>query len=788
MDLRELHLHWGESSYRGRRYRSYALARAYREDGKNKKEVVLKLGKLSDDEAERWKLLLRAAKRPDATITTLEDVVCQAHFDFLDVAVVNAIWDEWRLDDVFPAKGKKKVDIAAIARILTINRCLDPLAKSQVPRWFQRSALPALLQIKADDLNPSRIFRELEAIEDCKEQIASHVYAQIKRQKPGALDKVFYDLSSSVFHGSKCTLVKWGRAKDGYDYHAVIALVVDKDGVPFYWEVLPAGTSDAKTIEWLLKSLKTRFAVGSTTLVFDRGMVSDRNLSLLEAENIKYISALDKPQIEETSGLEFKSVLDWNSEDIEARVAAHPRFQRFDDVTYYRDVDRHLDDSSHGELLAKAQGLGKRELETLLSGIAPRPPQRDVIRPIAAPKPKALPAAALKFDAPADEEKEMTSTGAATGETPPASRCDALPERQVTPLRLAGMTSDACTTRQTPPPAPPELVQISFTAKAELAKKLRRAQDLLAHRLPDGRLEDVFDAALQALLERVDPLLRAKRRAAREEKRRQQHDDTKEQSQTSSCPGASRAGDARTQTQALFDTAAQQAPSSQDRPCPATPPSTDAQAQAPLDPPTPQSRTARRRSFPAAERYACHRLQWRNSYGRATARRGPRHALWRRFRCGRFRVAESRGRSSSPVLGVAHTRASTTARRPVASWTGLPASIAEFVRTSPRTQKSTSPRDCPPEDIDHRPPRPQARTVPPLRWRGPCGQATAAPDGHPPWKGCAPADCRFACPPSVEPLAPRSAPRWGDMRLGLTIHLASLAPQRVGSRRRPPRR
>jgi hypothetical protein len=263
-----------------------------------------------------------------------------------------------------------------------------------------------------------------------------------------------------------------------------------------------------------------------------------------------------------------------------------------------------LDDSNHGELLAKAQGLGKRELETLLSGIAPRPPQRDVIRPVASPKPKAPPAAALKFDAPADEEKGMISTGAATGETPAASRCDVLPERQETPLRLAGMTSDTCTTRQTLSPATPELVQISFAAKAELAKKLRRAQDLLAHRLPDGRLEDVFDAALQALLERVDPLLRAKRRAAREEKRRQKHDDKNEQSQTSSCPGPSRVGDVRTQARAPFDTAAQQAPSSQDCPCPATPPSTDAQAQAPLDPSTAQSRAARRRSFPAAERYA----------------------------------------------------------------------------------------------------------------------------------------------------------------------------------------
>jgi len=50
MNLKELHLHWRSSTYRGRIYRSYSLARAYREDGKNKKEIVLPLGKLSEQE------------------------------------------------------------------------------------------------------------------------------------------------------------------------------------------------------------------------------------------------------------------------------------------------------------------------------------------------------------------------------------------------------------------------------------------------------------------------------------------------------------------------------------------------------------------------------------------------------------------------------------------------------------------------------------------------------------------------------------------------------------------
>ena len=44
MELEKLHLHWRVSQYQGKTYRSYSLARARRQDGKNRKEIVLKLG------------------------------------------------------------------------------------------------------------------------------------------------------------------------------------------------------------------------------------------------------------------------------------------------------------------------------------------------------------------------------------------------------------------------------------------------------------------------------------------------------------------------------------------------------------------------------------------------------------------------------------------------------------------------------------------------------------------------------------------------------------------------
>jgi len=340
MDLAKLHLHWGESQYQGKTYRSYSLARAYREDGKNRKETVVKLGKLSDREANRWRDILQMVRNPDAFMTTADDLVVMNRYSYLDVSVVHAIWDEWGLDDVFKHNGRKDIDVAAIARILTVNRCLDPLAKSRTPGWFRGTALPWIMDAHPDSINTSRIFRELEVIEGHKESICEHLYKKFCLEDPEAMRSVFYDLSSATFSGSRCVLMKWGQCKEGYGHHVVLALVVNQDGLPFYWEVLPGGTADAKTLTWLLERFQDRFDVSKMTLVFDRGMVSEDNLLLLEQAKVKYISAMDKSQLEKISGIDFQQ---FSAIDPEHMDEGLPLFTKLNDATYYREVSGDAD-------------------------------------------------------------------------------------------------------------------------------------------------------------------------------------------------------------------------------------------------------------------------------------------------------------------------------------------------------------------------------------------------------------------------------------------------------------
>jgi transposase len=337
MDLSKLHLHWGECRRGKHRYRSYSLARAYRLNGKNRKEIVLKLGKLTDQEVERWRSALQAAKDPASS----SDRRIVGHLDHLVVAACLETWNFWGLNEPFDSvktQRERDIPLATLAAALAINRCIDPVSKSRVSSWFRKTTLPFLLEVKPSEVNPSRIFRELTFIEECKDQICQHLCKKMIEAYPEDMDVLFYDLSSTTFTGTRCLLVSWGHCKEGYENHVVLALVVNGKGLPIYWEVLEGGTADATTISWLLQRLQEKLPIAIPTMVFDRGMVSDENLSLLEANRVKYITAMDKNQIAEIAQFDFSQFEGIALDDVERQMDRRSDFIKLDETTYCKEV------------------------------------------------------------------------------------------------------------------------------------------------------------------------------------------------------------------------------------------------------------------------------------------------------------------------------------------------------------------------------------------------------------------------------------------------------------------
>lgn len=74
MDLSLLHLHWTARKKQGKEYRVYSLARSVRNDGKVRKQIIFKLGKLTADEISQWRQVLHNLKKPSKTGATINNM------------------------------------------------------------------------------------------------------------------------------------------------------------------------------------------------------------------------------------------------------------------------------------------------------------------------------------------------------------------------------------------------------------------------------------------------------------------------------------------------------------------------------------------------------------------------------------------------------------------------------------------------------------------------------------------------------------------------------------------
>jgi len=140
----------------------------------------------------------------------------------------------------------------------------------------------------------------------------------------------------------------------------------------------------------------------------------------------------------------------------------------------------HLTQENHREVLEEARHQSKRQVEELCARLHPQPAVPSSVRKL----PISHASAAL-----AQHKPSVTAQPGDDGQgaESPASLPLALASHQPRPAVVV--------------PLAPERYKIQFTATAETYKKLRLAQDLLRHQIPDADPAAVFDLALTALLQ-----------------------------------------------------------------------------------------------------------------------------------------------------------------------------------------------------------------------------------------------------------------------------------------------
>lgn len=133
----------------------------------------------------------------------------------------------------------------------------------------------------------------------------------------------------------------------------------------------------------------------------------------------------------------------------------------------------HLTAENHVRVLDAAAHKRKHDLERLVATLRPQPDVPAFLRRVTTPEPVATSVVGL------------TTPAQLIGETPLAASTGAVASPGRTEVRPVG----------------PERYRIHVTISSETHDKLRRVQDLLRHRIPDGDLAVIFDKALALLLQ-----------------------------------------------------------------------------------------------------------------------------------------------------------------------------------------------------------------------------------------------------------------------------------------------
>jgi len=333
-----MHLSYSFSKYKDKKYKSYAIAESYREGKKVKKRTIWSVGKLTDRQADQIRLILKVVQSKDEVVTRLKDIVVKDSKAYLDIALVNELWNYWQLDQAFDYEiSDSPLSTPLMAKILTINRCTDPCSHYSVPKWAKQNALAKVLNIELSGLNDDKIYYELDKIHQNHFSIENYLFKQTYLKHSGSYQYINYDLTTSYFVGYKCKLSAFGKGKAECRgrRQVLLGVLINDEGYPFKWDVFPGNTAEVKTLKRNINACKTRFKLSgaNVTLVFDRGIISDDNAQMIEDANMKYISALDRNQIP-GCGVDLTPFKQITTDDVSPKPDG---FKKYDDELYFHD-------------------------------------------------------------------------------------------------------------------------------------------------------------------------------------------------------------------------------------------------------------------------------------------------------------------------------------------------------------------------------------------------------------------------------------------------------------------
>jgi len=282
-------------------YTSVLLCESYRDPEKGgapRNRVLINLGSLDKLGLDTVKKLGQGFLRlagVDERAVVVPEAVCAP--DFGHVFAVSHVWDKLGLSDALNRaglNGDATFEVAALIKLLVVNRICDPCSKLALLEWLDSVRFPGFEKERPAYQHLLRAMDRLILVKEKAEPfIAGIMHDRCKSEG----DLVFYDITSTWFDGDRslteADIRRYGYSRDGrFDRRQIaIGVVMGSNGIPLCHHVFPGNTVDKTTVAEIVADLKTRFKLRRVIFVGDRGMLSDDNVDALLVEEFGYILA-----------------------------------------------------------------------------------------------------------------------------------------------------------------------------------------------------------------------------------------------------------------------------------------------------------------------------------------------------------------------------------------------------------------------------------------------------------------------------------------------------------------
>lgn len=211
--------------------------------------------------------------------------------------LLDSLWRELGLDQFFSRALEARAFAQPVERALfalVAHRALAPASKLACSRWAGASAWIPGLERGGAELDVQHLYRAMDFLHGAMPELREHLYFQVTDLLSADVSVLFYDTTSVSFYLDDAD-PEGGLRRHGHSKkkrpdlpQIVVALAINRDGIPVRHWIYPGNRIDVTTVEEVTRDLlglrPRRFL-----FVGDRGMVSQANLDFLESRRLGYL-------------------------------------------------------------------------------------------------------------------------------------------------------------------------------------------------------------------------------------------------------------------------------------------------------------------------------------------------------------------------------------------------------------------------------------------------------------------------------------------------------------------